>query len=195
MSTDIEGGGRFRRFDIRWLAVAAIGIAVACASFTAVVLVVFLGVWSNQRADRKVIERISRSPCANLTIDRCVDKLDRARARREIAALAAGLDRYAKGGTRRRRDGRPLVPAPSPTGAPLGRLQPSPPTRRPPAAGPTPSPPRGAPSPSPHVPPPRRPPGQPPPTPVIQPPHLPLPQLPPLPHLDLPPLPPIPRRP
>jgi hypothetical protein len=76
-----------RRLDIRWLAVAAFGIAVVAAAITGIVLVLVLGVRSDVQRDHTIVTRVSRSPCANLTIHACIDKLDSQRTPAQRARI------------------------------------------------------------------------------------------------------------
>src|SRR4051812_49041531 len=66
---------RVRRVDIRWLAVAALGLAVAAAALAGIIFFLLLDTRDTVTKDHTTVQQISRSPCANLTVQPCLDKL------------------------------------------------------------------------------------------------------------------------
>lgn len=64
-----------RRLNIRWLAIAALGVAMMAAGLAGVVFYLVVDVRGDVAHDRTVVQRISRSPCANLSAPRCLDRL------------------------------------------------------------------------------------------------------------------------
>jgi hypothetical protein len=114
-----------RRFDVRWLAIAALGVAMTAAGL-AVILFYLLGdVQDRVTHDHTTVVRLSRSPCANLSAPRCLAKLLADSSARERGALRGPRGFTGPRGARGPRGpaGRPGPPGhPGSTGRPgIGR--------------------------------------------------------------------------
>jgi hypothetical protein len=78
---------RFEIVDVRWLAVGAIGVAMITVAVTITVGLLVLDLRDTVSRDHTTVTRISKSPCANLGTQACLEKLVRAASPEQIARL------------------------------------------------------------------------------------------------------------